>query len=124
MIRLIIPFVFGSPMLLVGAMFPQLTWENWKEMLIVYGPMAVGLSWFAFRAENLMKDLKVPITSGFSESNLEVRRMAHRLHGMQKAMLVEVMAHPGTNESARDIAEKMLTQPDDVPPRKKDVQSI
>jgi hypothetical protein len=116
--------VFTLPMLMVGATFPELTWENWEKVLFVYGPMAIGLTWFAFRLEKTLHEVRSAIRAGFDDNNLEIRRVAHRVHGMQKAMLVEVMAHPSTEPAARDMAERMLTEPDDVPPRKKDAQSM
>lgn len=65
--------------------------------LVVYGPMGVMLAWFAFRAEQKLDRVV---------DRLDL--LSHRIWGMTKAMLAEVVSREGGSPAARKIAQEML----------------
>lgn len=65
--------------------------------IVVYGPMALMLYWFMWRAERK------------SEQVLEhLAKLSHRINGITKAMLVDVISRDNYNGAAREAAQRML----------------
>jgi hypothetical protein len=65
--------------------------------LVIYGPMGIMLAWFAWRAENRLDDI---VSS--------VRKLGHRIDGVTRAMLVEVVSRPDGNHKSKQIAQDLL----------------
>lgn len=71
---------------------------NLTAALVIYGPMGIFCAWFMMRVEKLIG---------------EVRTLSHRIEGITKAMLVDVMSRESSGENAREIARDMLAKIDD-----------
>lgn len=63
--------------------------------LYTYGPMGVILGWFMWRGEKLAG---------------EVRSLAHRIDGLTRALLVDMMNRDSTGPAARRYAEEALAK--------------
>jgi hypothetical protein len=63
--------------------------------LYTYGPMGVILAWFMWRGEKL---------------STEVRSLAHRIDGLTRALLVDMMNRETTGPTARRYAAEAIAQ--------------
>jgi hypothetical protein len=71
---------------------------NWQTLVFAYGPMGVMLWWFANTGARLMREMIG-----------EIRVLGHRINGMQRAMLADVMSRDaGGNRNGQEFAEKEL----------------
>lgn len=66
--------------------------------LFVYGPMGLVLAWFMLRGEAVVR---------------EIRALAHRIDGLTKAMLIDVLSREHAGSSTREAAREMLTKIED-----------
>lgn len=67
-------------------------------ILVAYGPMGVMLGWFMLRYEKVIGEL---------------RRLSHRIEGLSKAMLVDVLSRETAGSTARTKAIEILNKMDD-----------
>jgi membrane protein implicated in regulation of membrane protease activity len=67
--------------------------------LAIYGPMGIMLIWFAWRAEQ--KSDKVAE---------HLNKLGHRIEGMTRAMLADVISRDTSGPEAKRIAQQMLTK--------------
>ncbi len=86
------------------AVVEQLTAAAPESLLLTYGPLGIILGWFMWRAESKMD--KIPA---------ELRTLGHRLDGLTRALLADVISRENThNPKAREIAQNMLADMDAV----------
>jgi len=69
------------------------------SVLLTYGPLGIILGWFMLRAEQKLE--KIPA---------ELRTLGHRLDGLTRALLADVISRDTGNHKAKEIAQKMLTE--------------
>lgn len=69
--------------------------ETVKFLVFNHGPVVAVLAWFMLRGEKIV---------------LEIRSLSHRIDGMTKAMLVDVLSRDSCGPSAREMAREMLAK--------------
>lgn len=79
---------------------------DWSSGLIIYGPLGIICLWFMWRDDQRDKLLKEMSTT----SNAEIRGLSHRISGLSKALMLDVVAREGVGERTRKIAEDMLAR--------------
>lgn len=67
--------------------------------LYVYGPMGIILTWFMWRYESRNEGLRK-----------DIRVLSHRIDGMSKALLVDVISRDTKGGAAKKFAEDMLSR--------------
>lgn len=67
--------------------------------LYTYGPLGIITAWFMLRGEKLGNNVVS-----------EIRDLSHRIDGMTRAMLADVLTREGANEHARKFATDMLAK--------------
>ena len=67
--------------------------------LITYGPMGLMLAWVLMRGEKKLDQVVERID-----------RLAHRINGITKAMLVDVISRDHYNGAAKEAAQRMLSE--------------
>lgn len=75
----------------------EVHWNFLFMLLTVYGPMAVGLWWFASRAEGKLEGIGTKIDT-----------LSHRISGMTKAMLMDVISRENASVALKSAAQDML----------------
>lgn len=88
-----VPIFLASLILAQGS--PELTLGNG---LLVYGPMGLVLAWFMLRGEAVVK---------------EIRGLGHRIDGLTKALLVDVLSREHAGSKTREAAREMLDKIED-----------
>lgn len=68
------------------------------SIIISYGPMGVILCWFMLRGEKLV---------------LEIRSLSHRLDGLTKALLVDMIDRESSGEHVKNYAREAIVQIDE-----------
>lgn len=66
-------------------------------ILVTYGPMGVVLAWFMIRGEAKLQRVV---------DRIDV--LSHRINGVTRAMLVDVMSRDSSGTQARKFAQEML----------------
>lgn len=70
-----------------------------QRMLYAYGPMGIMLGWFMWRGEKLMG---------------EIRMLSHRIDGLTKALLMDMIsrdtAGPHTRQQAQEALAKIVAR--------------
>lgn len=74
---------------------------GYAGVLFAYGPMGIMLAWFALRAETRI-DRVID----------RLDYLGHKINGMTRAMLAEIISRENHDSQARKIAEEMLRQND------------
>lgn len=92
-------------------MFSSIPDLNMTSALIVYGPMGCMLLWFAIRAEKILEKLVTKVDTRFDDVIVELRVLGHRIHGMSRAMLADIVSRDGS-PTAKRIAQEMLEKED------------
>ncbi len=69
------------------------------SILLTYGPLGIILAWFMLRAEQKLE--RIP---------QELRTLGHRLDGLTRALLADVISRDEGDHKAKDIAQKMLSE--------------
>jgi hypothetical protein len=75
---------------------------NFPSMLVSYGPLGMMCLWFALRAETKI-DRVID----------RLDYLGHKINGMTRAMLAEIISRENHDSQARKIAEDMLRQNDE-----------
>lgn len=75
--------------------FSQIEVPNLYAVMVNFGPLGVVLAWFMFRGEKVIT---------------EIRSLSHRIDGLTKAMLVDVLSREGTGHTARQMAQEMMAK--------------
>lgn len=81
---------------------------NWQTLLLGYGPIGAILYWFANTGTGLMREMIA-----------EIRIMGHRINGMQRVQLMEMMERevtqtPGLKDMARREMERLQREDEDA----------
>ena len=88
------------PILLAGLLIPFTLGQaapalNAANALWIYGPMYAMLGWFMLRGERIMSEIRV---------------LSHRIDGLTKAMLVDVLSRENAGSQTRQTAQEMLAK--------------
>lgn len=75
---------------------------NLVGALLTYGPMGIMLVWLMWRVEER-----------FEKMADRLETLAHRINGMTRAMLADILSRDSSGAAARKIAEEMLTKMDE-----------
>lgn len=75
----------------------QLAQDN--QVLYTYGPLGVITAWFMWRGEKLGNTVVS-----------EIRELSHRIDGMTRAMLADVISRDGVGQHTQSIARDMLAK--------------
>jgi hypothetical protein len=76
----------------------------------VYGPMGLMLAWFAFMGQRFLEKVVSTNEKAFADLLTELRRISHRLSGLERAMLADIISRESTGAEAKRIAQQMLTR--------------
>lgn len=68
---------------------------NAGTAMVVYGPMGIFCGWFMLRVEKLIN---------------KVSGLGHRLDGMSKSLMVDVLSRESSGPTARAMAQAILTE--------------
>ena len=70
-------------------------------MLFTYGPLGIVLAWFMMRGESKLDRVADRLD-----------RLAHKIEGVTRAMLADVISREDADSRAREIARNMLSELD------------
>lgn len=70
-------------------------------MLFTYGPLGIVLAWFMLRGETKLERVVDRLD-----------RLAHKIEGVTRAMLADVMSRENSDSRVREIARNMLADLD------------
>ena len=75
-----------------------------EAALYVYGPLGIFCLYFMYRDEK--REKSIATATGATQS--EIRALSHRINGMSKALILDVLSRPGLGDTARRMGEEML----------------
>jgi hypothetical protein len=76
--------------------------------LVIYGPMGAMLVWGAYMAQKVLERVVTKHEAAFDELLKELRRVSHRLNGLERAMLADVISRESSGSESKRIAQQML----------------
>jgi hypothetical protein len=81
---------------------------NLASSLVIYGPMGAMLIWGAYMAQRVLERIVTKHEAAFDELLKELRRVGHRLNGLERALLAQVISNETTGPEAKRIAQQLL----------------
>lgn len=75
--------------------FAQVPDLNLTTALVIYGPMGVFCGFFMWQ---------------FPKMIVEIRSLGHRIDGMTRAMLADIITRDGVGHNAQRVAQEMLAK--------------
>ena len=80
--------------------------------LVIYGPLGIGWLYFMWRDEK--RDTSTETRN--VATNMEIRGLSHRIHGLTTALIMDVYSRPTVSESTRRMAEELMQRANVVNP--------
>lgn len=99
----ILSFIF-APIPAIAQQLPQ----DWFSVLTVYGPLALITAWLLLKAEKKFDKIADAMSTGHGQVIEEIRNLSHRIHGMSKAMLIDVISREDAGDAAKRKAQELL----------------
>ncbi len=84
----------------------QIASDNAVPVLFTYGPLGVVLAWFMLRGEKLV----VRISTFETTIILKLSDLAHRVDGLTKALLVDMIERENSGEHVRQYAREAIAK--------------
>lgn len=78
--------------------------------LVIYGPMGVTLAWFMWRAEKKLEEVALRAEKRSDQVMEHLGRLSHRINGITKAMLMDVISRDNHHGAAKEAAQRMLVE--------------